>query len=212
MANYTFSSKLRGYDKNEVDTYIDKLQKEFAEVCAHLQGKVKSLESTLGDQDDIAKAMIQVQAFVRQTEEDAKSEAETIINKSQTKAKQILSNAKSEANKILYDTNAKAAEILNSAETAANNLTLIAEAKADRIIKQINSSRDEVRDEMKKIFNISSLFLKEIDSEEPTTVDNNIVIELAGRETDDDKHDINEIKNDADIENEVDELINSVNF
>jgi len=166
MADYTFNVKLRGYDKNEVDNYIEKLQKEFAEVCAHLQGKVESLETSLCDQDDIAKAMIQAQTLVRQAEEEAKLESDKIIKKSQTEAAQILGNAKINANKILYDTQSQAAEILNTAEANANNITLIAEAKADRVMKQINNNRDEIREEMKKIFNISSLFLKEIDSDE----------------------------------------------
>ena len=165
MADIDFTIKVRGYDKKEVDEYIAKIHSEYAEVCAHLQQKIKTLEQSIGSQEDIANAMIHAQTIVRRMEEDGRTKADKIVNDARIESEEIIGSAKDSANRILGDAQAKVDKAVRECEIKAQGITLLAETNANRIINQAKQSRENIKDEMQQVFNIASIFLKEIEDE-----------------------------------------------
>lgn len=124
MAEINFNVKIRGYDIKEVDEYIEKVHKEYSEVCAYLQEKAKSLEASLGNQEDIANAMVRAQSVLRQVEEEGKINAGKIVSEAEAKALSITSLAEIEADRIVNEAIESQNEIRNNMQQIFNIASL----------------------------------------------------------------------------------------
>ena len=140
MEKVEFTIKVRGYDKNEVDEYIDKLRNEFAEVCTHLQEKVKSMEETLGKQEDIVQVMLRAQSEVRNMRDAAAAEV----------------------NRMMEEAAREADRIIGEARTKAGGIEAVTEVEAGRVMRRANQYYSDIRDKIQQAFNISSMFLAEM--------------------------------------------------
>jgi len=136
MATTKFSVKLRGYDTKEVNEYIEKIHKEYADVCAYLQEKVKSLEALLGSQEDIANAMVRAQSVARIIEEEGQLKVGKLLGEAEIKAQGITSKAEIEAGRIVRDASEKYNEIRNDMQKIFNiSLLFLKETDAIKDMK-----------------------------------------------------------------------------
>jgi len=138
-----FNVKIRGYDQSEVDTYIDKLRSEFAEVCAHLQDKVKALEAAHADQDDIVQVMLCARSDARRMEEQAKAEAESILENARTQADKFAEKVEAKANIVFNEAQMQAEKMFTDAKTRADTVLKTAQFNAGKIVK--NAKREAER-------------------------------------------------------------------
>ena len=168
MAETVFGTKVRGYDKEEVDAYIKKLHSEYAEVCAHLQEKITKLEASLEQQEEIAKAFVRAEEIMRQTLDEATEKAEKAAEESKLKVEHILAETKSKEMQILGAARIKADEMLAAAEAKAKSITTVAEVEFERARQQAYHSRAEVREKMQQVLSIASLYLKETEEAQVT--------------------------------------------
>jgi cell division initiation protein len=136
-----FTAEKRGYNKQEVDTYIDFIRAEYdkardlceqlAERNQTLTQRVQTLEKSAADQQDVARAMITAQKAARDTELTAREQAAELLKAAQRQAE----------------------DILREAQTNANAKTAEADEKSRQILTRFNIERQEIYAELQKIHN-----------------------------------------------------------
>ena len=95
-----FHEAKRGYNKREVDTYIDTLRGEYdhiARVCNQMQERIHRLEE---DQEDISRVMITAQSIANETKQEAQEKAQQIMAQAQTCARKLIEESTSKAGQI----------------------------------------------------------------------------------------------------------------
>ena len=122
-----FEAEKRGYNKQQVDEYIDILRGEYdkiAGLCKEYYARIEALEAKEASQEDIARALLAAQSFASKLEKDAKIKAEQIINEAKVtegaakkKETQILANAQRKADQIIADAQTKASQATTLANT-----------------------------------------------------------------------------------------------
>ena len=108
VQNKTFATKVRGYNKVDVDDFLDLIIRdydEFAEKIKDQDRKLKSLrervESYEGMKDSLNKSIVVAQSAADNLKEHAINEANAITVEAGQKAQYILEAAKKEAGVIL---------------------------------------------------------------------------------------------------------------
>ncbi len=103
-----FSESFKGYNKQEVDDFIDKIARDYEELYrenANLRTKVSELEKRIKEyvemEQTLKKALIQAQKSREEAMKDAKLKAELIKREAQLKAQQILADAKMQLNQLM---------------------------------------------------------------------------------------------------------------
>jgi len=138
IRNYEFSNQMRGYDKEEVDDFLEQTAKVLEEVKQEnlkLSMEIDSLKSQLAGlrqfEDTIKSAAIDARRNADQTIANAKKEAELII-----------SQAKSEAGKMINTQSSKISEL----ENQISKLELTKKSFISKIRNLLNSHMDMIDD------------------------------------------------------------------
>lgn len=153
IKNQEFSKSLRGYNTDEVESYLDQLSYE----CEKLLAKNKKLESALNTANsELEKNKIKVEELQIESEQ-LKSDAAAVIEQTKAESAVVLKEAQSQAGKLIE--NAK--EDADRIRTAVINLReekhlLIARLKAiietqnEVLDNQIVNKKTRVKEEKQK--------------------------------------------------------------
>ncbi|MCH4169371.1 MAG: DivIVA domain-containing protein [Streptococcaceae bacterium] len=129
IQNKSFSTKMRGYNQDEVDDFLDILVRDYEDLQTknrELEKQVKLTNEKLEYFNDLKNTLNQSIIVAQDTADKVKlgasSEAEALLNDAKKQSDILLSNAKSQATAILTDSRLKGAEILNKSVQDAKTL------------------------------------------------------------------------------------------
>lgn len=107
IQNKVFSKAFSGYDKSEVDTFLDELTADYEALYKDsftLREKVTHLEESLSTYKNMEQTMHEALVTAQKTADDikqnAEEKAEIIIDRATQKSREIIDNANSELSKI----------------------------------------------------------------------------------------------------------------
>lgn len=160
-----FTRAMRGYDKEEVEAYLDKLADEFELLQKESDSLKKSLVESnelLADYRKIEKnlqnTLLKAQESSSRSLESTKKQASLIIKEAEIKASQILEKARENANEIrnaVIHLREERDMIVSKLKAIVNTQSKIIETKLqqEEIISQSESVKDnpEKSEEVKKI-------------------------------------------------------------
>ncbi len=119
IQNKTFKKSLNGYDKNEVDSYIElivadyeKIYKSSIEATDKINALTKLVDSYKSMEDTMKNSLIVAQATAEEVSKNAREKAELTIEEANIKAKAIIN----EAENTIKQLNGKLAELKTSME------------------------------------------------------------------------------------------------
>src|SRR3954454_5894244 len=118
VQNVRFSTALRGYDRDEVDRYISRVNNVLAE-----------LQITAAPQSAIKAALEQVSRQTRSVVQEAEQEAEEITRQSRSRADDRIQEATQEAQKLHEAAEQQARRLREAAAHEARGTTAAAEAR-----------------------------------------------------------------------------------
>lgn len=108
--NKEFSRKLRGYDEDEVNEFLDQIIKDYEALIREnkeLQAKVAELEEKLGHfsniEETLSKAIIVAQDAADELKNNSKKEAQLIIKEAEKNADRIINEALAKSRKIALE-------------------------------------------------------------------------------------------------------------
>lgn len=108
--NKEFSRKLRGYDEDEVNEFLDQIIKDYEALIREnkeLQAKVAELEEKLGHfsniEETLSKAIIVAQDAADELKGNAKKEAQLIIKEAEKNADRIINDSLAKSRNIALE-------------------------------------------------------------------------------------------------------------
>ena len=108
--NKEFSKKLRGYDEDEVNEFLDQIIKDYEGLIREnkeLQGKVAGLEEKLGHfsniEETLSKAIIVAQDAADELKSNSKKEAQLIIKEAEKNADRIINESLAKSRKVALE-------------------------------------------------------------------------------------------------------------
>ncbi|KAA9007588.1 DivIVA domain-containing protein [Paenibacillus spiritus] len=109
--NKEFARRLRGYDEDEVNEFLDQVIKDYEAVIREnkeLQGQLLTVQERLDHftniEDTLSKTIIVAQEAADEVKNNAKKEAQLIIKESEKNADRIINEALSKSRKIAIET------------------------------------------------------------------------------------------------------------
>jgi len=129
IQNKNFSTKMRGYNQDEVDDFLDMIVRDYEESIAknrELEKALKHSEEKLEYFNELKEALNQSIVVAQDTADKVKSsaskESEVIVTSAQNRADELISNAMQKANLLTTTAEDKAKEILTDATSNARQL------------------------------------------------------------------------------------------
>lgn len=131
IQNKAFSTKMRGYNQDEVDDFLDQVTKDYED---SLQ-KVRELEKSLKHaeeklqyfnelKDALNQSIIVAQDTADKVKTSATKESEVIVTSAENTANEMVSNAERRSNALVAAAEDKATEILTEATNRARQLAV----------------------------------------------------------------------------------------
>ena len=129
IQNKSFSTKMRGYNPDEVDDFLDMIVRDYEDSIAknrELEKALKHSEEKLEYFNELKEALNQSIVVAQDTADKVKSsaskESEVIVTSAQNRADELISNAMQKANLLTTTAEDKAKEILTDATSKARQL------------------------------------------------------------------------------------------
>ena len=129
IQNKNFSTKMRGYNHDEVDDFLDMIVRDYEDSIAknrELEKALKHSEEKLEYFNELKEALNQSIVVAQDTADKVKSsaskESEVIVTSAQNRADELISNAMQKANLLTTTAEDKAKEILTDATSKARQL------------------------------------------------------------------------------------------
>ncbi|MBL1227872.1 DivIVA domain-containing protein [Enterococcus sp. BWB1-3] len=131
IQNKAFSTKMRGYNQDEVDDFLDQVTKDYEDSIQ----KVRELEKSLKHaeeklqyfnelKDALNQSIIVAQDTADKVKNSATKESEVIVTSAENTANEMLSNAERRSNALVTAAEDKATEILTEATNRARQLAV----------------------------------------------------------------------------------------
>lgn len=127
--NKSFSTKMRGYNQDEVDDFMDLVGRDYEAAVTknrELEKALKHAEEKLEYfnelKDALNQSIIVAQDTADKVKTSASKESEVMITSAQNKSDDLISTAEKRANELTAAAEAKAKEILNDATVNARQL------------------------------------------------------------------------------------------
>ncbi|EOH89291.1 DivIVA domain-containing protein [Enterococcus villorum] len=145
IQNKTFPTKMRGYNQDEVDDFLDLVVRDYEEVTQRnreLEKAVKHSEEKLEYfnelKDALNQSIIVAQDTADKVKTSASKESEVIVTSAQNKANELVANAEKRAHQLTTDAEEKARKILTDATEKAKQLAVETEdlKKKTRVFHQ----------------------------------------------------------------------------
>ncbi|WP_195194294.1 DivIVA domain-containing protein [Enterococcus faecium] len=197
IQNKTFPTKMRGYNQDEVDDFLDLVVRDYEELTQRnreLEKAVKHSEEKLEYfnelKDALNQSIIVAQDTADKVKTSASKESEVIVTSAQNKANELVANAEKRAHQLTTDAEEKARKILTDATEKARQLATETEdlKKKTRVFHQrislmLESQLEQVKspewDEILQPFSsyvtdshevIKEVLAKQLDNENDTDV------------------------------------------
>lgn len=197
IQNKTFPTKMRGYNQDEVDDFLDLVVRDYEELTQRnreLEKAVKHSEEKLEYfnelKDALNQSIIVAQDTADKVKTSASKESEVIVTSAQNKADELVANAEKRAHQLTIDAEEKARKILTDATEKARQLATETEdlKKKTRVFHQrislmLESQLEQVKspewDEILQPFSsyvtdshevIKEVLAKQLDNENDTDV------------------------------------------
>ena len=197
IQNKTFPTKMRGYNQDEVDDFLDLVVRDYEELTQRnreLEKAVKHSEEKLEYfnelKDALNQSIIVAQDTADKVKTSASKESEVIVTSAQNKADELVANAEKRAHQLTTDAEEKARKILTDATEKARQLATETEdlKKKTRLVHQrislmLESQLEQVKspewDEILQPFSsyvtdshevIKEVLAKQLDNENDTDV------------------------------------------
>ncbi|HAQ1557118.1 TPA: DivIVA domain-containing protein [Enterococcus faecium] len=197
IQNKTFPTKMRGYNQDEVDDFLDLVVRDYEELTQRnreLEKAVKHSEEKLEYFNELKDALNQSIIVAKDTADKVKTsaskESEVIVTSAQNKADELVANAEKRAHQLTTDAEEKARKILTDATEKARQLATETEdlKKKTRVFHQrislmLESQLEQVKspewDEILQPFSsyvtdshevIKEVLAKQLDNENDTDV------------------------------------------
>ena len=197
IQNKTFPTKMRGYNQDEVDDFLDLVVRDYEEITIRnreLENAVKHSEEKLEYfnelKDALNQSIIVAQDTADKVKTSASKESEVIVTSAQNKADELVATAEKRAHQLTTDAEEKARQILTDATEKAKQLAVETEdlKKKTRVFHQrislmLESQLEQVKspewDEILQPFSsyvsdshevIKEVLAKQLDNENQTDV------------------------------------------
>lgn len=197
IQNKTFPTKMRGYNQDEVDDFLDLVVRDYEEITQRnreLEKAVKHSEEKLEYfnelKDALNQSIIVAQDTADKVKTSASKESEVIVTSAQNKADELVATAEKRAHQLTTDAEEKARQILTDATEKAKQLAVETEElkKKTRVFHQrislmLESQLEQVKspewDEILQPFSsyvsdshevIKEVLAKQLDNENQTDV------------------------------------------
>ena len=197
IQNKTFPTKMRGYNQDEVDDFLDLVVRDYEELTQRnreLEKAVKHSEEKLEYfnelKDALNQSIIVAQDTADKVKTSASKESEVIVTSAQNRADELVANAEKRAHQLTTDAEEKARKILTDATEKARQLATETEdlKKKTRVFHQrislmLESQLEQVKspewDEILQPFSsyvtdshevIKEVLAKQLDNENDTDV------------------------------------------
>lgn len=197
IQNKTFPTKMRGYNQDEVDDFLDLVVRDYEELTQRnreLEKAVKHSEEKLEYfnelKDALNQSIIVAQDTADKVKTSASKESEVIVTSAQNKADELVANAEKRAHQLTTNAEEKARKILTDATEKARQLATETEdlKKKTRVFHQrislmLESQLEQVKspewDEILQPFSsyvtdshevIKEVLAKQLDNENDTDV------------------------------------------
>ena len=197
IQNKNFSTKMRGYNQDEVDDFLDMIVRDYEDSIAknrELEKALKHSEEKLEYfnelKDALNQSIIVAQDTADKVKTSASKESEVIVTSAQNKADELVANAEKRAHQLTTDAEEKARKILTDATEKARQLATETEdlKKKTRVFHQrislmLESQLEQVKspewDEILQPFSsyvtdshevIKEVLAKQLDNENDTDV------------------------------------------
>ncbi|MBD9902352.1 DivIVA domain-containing protein [Enterococcus faecium] len=197
IQNKTFPTRMRGYNQDEVDDFLDLVVRDYEELTQRnreLEKAVKHSEEKLEYfnelKDALNQSIIVAQDTADKVKTSASKESEVIVTSAQNKADELVANAEKRAHQLTTDAEEKARKILTDATEKARQLATETEdlKKKTRVFHQrislmLESQLEQVKspewDEILQPFSsyvtdshevIKEVLAKQLDNENDTDV------------------------------------------
>ena len=197
IQNKTFPTKMRGYNQDEVDDFLDLVVRDYEELTQRnreLEKAVKHSEEKLEYFNELKDALNQSIIVAQDTADKVKTsaikESEVIVTTAQNTADELVANAEKRAHQLTTDAEEKARKILTDATEKARQLATETEdlKKKTRVFHQrislmLESQLEQVKspewDEILQPFSsyvtdshevIKEVLAKQLDNENDTDV------------------------------------------
>lgn len=129
IQNKSFSTKMRGYNQDEVDDFLDMVVRDYEESInknRELEKALKHAEEKLEYFNELKEALNQSIVVAQDTADKVKSsaskESEVMITSAQNRSDELLANAEKKAHLLTTTAEEKAKEILSDATNQARQL------------------------------------------------------------------------------------------
>lgn len=136
-----FKYKSRGYDPDEVDTFLDSVCDEMERLQEQAKKMNDMLEAQRAEIDRLSNGPAPKEQPVATNQEDVKSMGEVLTAAVRFK-QQIEQEASNKAAQLLSDAQQKAEQLLTNAENEANHRLETLNEEHDRLSKQVNGLRE----------------------------------------------------------------------
>ena len=197
IQNKTFPTKMRGYNQDEVDDFLDLVVRDYEEITQRnreLEKAVKHSEEKLEYfnelKDALNQSIIVAQDTADKVKTSASKESEVIVTSAQNKADELVDTDEKRAHQLTTDAEEKARQILTDATEKAKQLAVETEdlKKKTRVFHQrislmLESQLEQVKspewDEILQPFSsyvsdshevIKEVLAKQLDNENQTDV------------------------------------------
>ncbi len=158
LRDVSFPVSMRGYDRQTVDAYVERVNRVIAELemSRSTQAAVKHALDRVGEQTSgilqrarrsAEEITADAQEEAEETTERARAEAETFVADAGAEAAELVANAKAEAGEILARSRAEAAERLQQAEEEVAALR----EQADAWMRQLRAETEAISETRRKL-------------------------------------------------------------
>lgn len=130
IQNKNFQTKMRGYEKDEVDDFLDIIVRDYEEVVQRNRELEKSLKHSEEKleyfnelKDALNQSIVVAQDTADKVKKSANKESEVVVTSAQNKADELVANAEKQAHQLTTAAQERAKEILSDATQKARELT-----------------------------------------------------------------------------------------
>jgi len=154
IQNHDLKTGVYGYSKKETDDFLQEILKEYEDLYKEnreLEEKIDSLNEGIQYykkmETTLQKALVLAEKTSTETQEAAKSRADSLINEAQAKADALTKEAQVKADALTKESEAKADALAKESQAKADALTKEAQAKADALTKEAQAKADALAKE-----------------------------------------------------------------
>ncbi len=161
----TFAVKFRGYDRLDVDSYLEIVAQEMERLNSHTMTLIDDLRATQQElsllqkqKDNINEALITVQKLTGEVQKKAQAEAERLMKETRDKAREIVTQSqtqiqaqKDEITRMRERAESEARNCVDAARQEAERITNEAQEQASKSHEEADSITSQAQDQARAL-------------------------------------------------------------